>query len=306
MAQVALVGLNGVSFTFLNLNLFEIQSSIFRRNVVPDPDHLTELHLSLKRSRNHHRLYNLNRNARGSVERFAAQHLNNRETRHLSNMILRQIGVFKRFEFMGLFNYRKFLNKGADECYCDPFTPEPRVYNGHIIFSPENLSQTVTLERARSLPEEERVEIFGERDLNNLRLDPYLEVQTEITDQSSFTYGKLRFDILENNSIRATMVKRMTRGILESSKDFPMSPQGVERFKTVINKLISTQSIVVNPDVKVGRIWHSYSLAEFFNKVNDLSLRIFHQDNRRSKIVVAGLNDSEASLERDDRINYYV
>lgn len=300
---MAILSIAGFNFSLFNLNIFELQGSIIKDADPTSHHRIRELKKVIKSSRDYHRLYDLNRGTRGKVLRFAQTVLNDGETDALITSIKNQRGPFKRFQVWGLYNYERFLMKSSEECYCDPFDPEPNVYNGYMIFSEENLNEIITPERANSLDQSRKLSAFGKDVVSASEIGGFKLMNTrKERAQNTFRVGKLDFEILANNQVTVKMQKRFTFGLMCASRTFQLKDNDtVLKFKNIMSFLIKKNGTVVNANARpVGRLWHSYSLDQFFNQVNSDNM-VFTYYNSSIDIMVAaeastGLNSLKNQL----------
>lgn len=247
----------------VNFHLTAFQASLNR----PHPqiaDNIGTLRSSIMDARNYHKLYELDIDRVNSFVGWATNNLEKNEIMHLTRRINYQKDYYRHWNSFGIANAEKFLTKTSDSCFCDPFTPEPKLYDGHISFSPD-----------------------AEKDASHLELG-YSELSSGYSSSKCWI-GEVRFNLDLKRSIIEVKMKRKNWSSFK--KRYPVLPGKMERFKLLLGFLSTREVIPVNPERQpIGRIWHAYSIREIIDKANS-DQRMFYQMNSQ-KVVVAGSKGS--------------
>lgn len=250
-----------------NFHVATIQESLRRpRPLVPD--NLEILSSSILGARDFHKLYELDMDMVNSFIHWSTNNLERAEVDHLTRRIKYQKIYYNHWNVWGIDNARLFLTKTAESCYCDPFTPEPKLYDGHISFSSD-----------------------AEKD-GVFRGSGYEELLPGRYTSDKCYIGKLRFKI---DPAKPELSVKMNRKLWSPyTQKYKIEIGKIERFRLLLGFLSTRQIVPVNPEKEPrGRIWHSYSLREFVDKANSDD-RIFYQMNPQ-KVVVAGSLASSSS-----------
>lgn len=278
--MASLISVVPVNLAASEFNLVSIQFSLTRQgnHALGKTEQLQNV---IKSSRNWHKLYDLDNNTLGEVIEWAAT-LTDQEIDLLSLKIKNQTNYFWHWNVFGVMNAGLFLNKGSNDCYCDPFDPEPRVYRGHIILSPYgDVNERINTGR-RAVQE-----------INpGLEMPEHTEYIPYVSDSSCERYhiGKLRFTISDKTgSVEVKMNRKM---FLNKKKYYSLTPPAITRLRSVLELAVSKKLCLVDINVRpVGKIWHSYGLDELF-KVLESNVDVFYQINS-GNVMVAGIPTKE-------------
>lgn len=280
---MAVINIVPVNLSPVSFNLVSIQFGLSFQGA-PTAGKIRGLSDSVNLVSNHHKLFEPDTAVLGSVTRFAAT-LTDQEIDLLTTKILDQRSYFWNYYVGGLFNVKRFLQKASNDCYCDLFTPEPKVYNGHLAFHPsEDLNAVLVAARDEVAIANPGQAIPAPRLYQNL---------VEFSNSNVYYVGHLKFKIKERTS---TVEVKMNRKHWKSVKvSFPISPGKMERVRSTLSIIQRVGLAVVDIDVRpVGKIFHSYSLNKFFEKLNGTE-NIYYQTG--NEFMVAG-NDSCSQFEK--------
>lgn len=273
---MAVINIVPVNLAPVSFNLVSIQFGLSLQGA-PTAGKIGDLSRCVNSVSQHHKLFKPDTAILGSVTRFAAT-LTDQEIDLLTTKISDQNGYFWNYYVGGLLNVRKFLQKTSNDCYCDLFTPEPKVYNGHLAFHPsENLNAVLRAAK------DEVAAANPNQVIPNPRL--YQDL-TEVSTSNTYYIGHLKFKIKERTS---TVEVKMNRRHWKSVKAlFQINPGKMERVRSSLSIIQRIGLAVVDIDVRpVGKIFHSYSLNKFFEKLNGTE-NIYYQTG--NEFMVAGDN----------------